>query len=139
MSSRRKTYDTRIKYLVRKGLLADVYRKQIRSLKIIALKDVVKSNSMIESVNKIIKYNYLYPRRIQNQEDLETTTRKFVITDYNEKRPHVSLSGLTPAEAYGGTAVNFKKIREKMVEAHHKRVVYNKANSCMGCPFGCKN
>jgi transposase InsO family protein len=64
---------------------------------------------MIESVNKIIKYDYLYPRKIQNQEDLERTMRKFVIPDYNEKRPHGSLSGLTPAEAYGGKQLTLRE------------------------------
>jgi putative transposase len=106
--------------------------------KLVALKDILKSNSMVESVNKIIKYNYLYPLKIQNQEDLERTMRKFVIPDYNDKRPHGSLNGLTPAEAYRGTIVNFKKIREKMVQALDKRVAYNRTHSCMGCPFGCR-
>ena len=35
-------------------------------------------------------------------------------------------------------AVNFKKIREKMVEAHHKRIAYNQTHACLGCPFGCQ-
>ena len=105
--------------------------------KLIALKDILKSNSMVESLNKIIKYDYLYPRNIQNQEELIKTMRKIVVPDYNDKRPHGSLFGLTPAEAYGRKIVNFKKIREKMVEAYHKRVAYNQTHACLGCPFGC--
>lgn len=105
--------------------------------KLIALKDILKSNSMIESLNKIIKYDYLYPRNIHDQEELIKIMRKIVVPDYNDKRPHGQLSGLTPAEAYGRKTVNFKKIREKMVEAHHKRIAYNQTHACLGCPFGC--
>jgi hypothetical protein len=38
--------------------------------KLIAMKDILKSNSMVESLNKIIKYDYLYPRNIHNEEEL---------------------------------------------------------------------
>ena len=106
--------------------------------KLIALKDILKSNSMVESLNKIIKYDYLYPRNIHDQEELVKIMRKIVVPDYNDKRPHGQLFGLTPAEAYGRKTVNFKKIREKMVEAHHKRIAYNQTHACLGCPFGCQ-
>ena len=52
---------------------------------------------------------------------------------------HGQLFGLTPAEAYGERkTVNFKKILEKMIDAHHKRISYNQTHACLGCPFGCK-
>jgi putative transposase len=106
--------------------------------KLVAMKDIFKSNSMVESLNKIIKYDYLYPRNIHNEEELIKVMEKVVVPDYNDKRPHGSLFGLTPGEAYGRKTVNFKKIREKMIEAHHKRVAYNQTHAWMGCPFGCK-
>ncbi len=106
--------------------------------KLVALKDILKSNSMIEALNKQIKYNYLYPRNIHDQEELVKVMRKVVVPDYNDKRPHGRLFGLTPVEAYGRKTVNFKKIREKMIEAHHKRISYNQTHACLGCPFGCK-
>jgi putative transposase len=56
--------------------------------KVIALKDIQKSNAMIERVNQLIKYNYLYPKQIQNQTQLINYLRDFVIPDYNNKRPH---------------------------------------------------
>ena len=105
--------------------------------KLVALKDILKSNSMVESLNKIIKYDYLYPRNIHDQAELVKIMRKIVVPDYNDKRPNGQLFGLTPAEAYGRKTVNFKKIREKMVEAHHKRIAYNQTHACLGCPFGC--
>jgi putative transposase len=107
--------------------------------KIIALKDILKSNSMVESINKTLKYDYLFPRNIQDQKHLVSTMKNIVIPDYNDRRPHGSLHGLTPLEAYGKKKVNFKKIRTKMEEAHVDRVQYNRTHSCLGCPFGCKN
>ena len=53
--------------------------------KLVALKDILKSNSMIESLNKLIKYDYLYPRNIHDQEELEKLMRKNVVPDYNEQ------------------------------------------------------
>jgi putative transposase len=114
------------------------YIKDYPISKVVALKDILKSNSMIESVNKIIKYDYLYPKQIQDINQLTNYFRNFVIPDYNEIRPHGSLHGLTPLEAYAGKQVNFKKIREKMIEAYHQRINYNQTHQCLGCPFGCK-
>lgn len=105
--------------------------------KVIALKDILKSNSMVESVNKLIKYNYLYPKQIQNQTALINYMRTFVIPDYNNKRPHGTLVGLTPEEAYAGKRVDFKKIKLKMEEAHRNRITFNRTHSCLGCPFNC--
>ncbi len=65
--------------------------------KLVALKDILKSNSMIESLNKLIKYNHLYPRNIHDQEELEKIMRKIVVPDYKDKRPNGQLFGLTPA------------------------------------------
>ena len=107
--------------------------------KLIALKDIMKSNALVESVNKLIKYDYLFPKKLQNQIQLTNYLKSFVIPDYNNKRPHGSLSGLTPLEAYKQKKVNFAKIRANMVTAHKMRICYNKTHQCLGCPFDCKN
>ncbi len=75
--------------------------------KLVAMKDILKSNSMIESLNRLIKYDYLYTRHIHNQDELVKVLRKNVIPDYNIKRPNGQVFGLTPAEAYGRKTVNF--------------------------------
>lgn len=107
--------------------------------KSIAGKDILKSNSMVEAINKVLKYNYLFPRNIKNKTQLINVMKNVVIPDYNDKRPHGSLHGLTPLEAYGKRKVNFKKIREKMQEAYVQRIEFNRTHSCLGCPFGCKS
>ncbi|MBI4929347.1 MAG: transposase [Bacteroidetes bacterium] len=106
--------------------------------KLVALKDILKSNSMAESVNKIIKYGYLFPRHIPNQSELKKLMDKVIIPDYNDKRPLGSLNGLTPLEAYRKKKVDFKLMRQNMIQAHINRVHYNRTHSCHGCPFGCK-
>jgi putative transposase len=106
--------------------------------KLVALKDIMKSNALIESVNKLIKYDYLFPKKLQNQTQLTNYMESFVIPDYNNKRPHGSLNGLTPLEAYRQKKVNFAKIRANMVTAHKKRICHNQTHQCFGCPFGCK-
>lgn len=106
--------------------------------KLVALKDILYSNSVVESVNKIIKYDYLFPKRLQNQTHLTNYFRSFVEPDYNDKRPHGSLNGLTPLEAYKNKKVNMQKIRTKMIQAYKERICYNQNNECFGCPFGCK-
>jgi hypothetical protein len=92
---------------------------------------------MVESVNNLIKYAYLHPKQIQNHTALTNYMRTFVIPDYNDRRPHGSLIGLTPLEAYAGKRVDFKKIKQKMEEAHRNRIQFNRTHSCLGCPFGC--
>lgn len=107
--------------------------------KSIALKDIEKSNAMVESINKVLKYDYLYPRYIQNKTHLINILKNVAIPDYNNKRPHGSLFGLTPLEAYGKKKVNFLKVRQKMELAYIDRIEFNRTHSCLGCPFGCKH
>ena len=66
--------------------------KQTTINKIVARVDVTFSNSMIEAVNKILKYQYLFRKPIADQEHLQDAIRS-AIDDYNN-RPHYALKGV---------------------------------------------
>lgn len=59
-----------------------------------ALADVHCSNSMIEIINKTIKYNYLYRKDISDGEQLKEVMQ-WSVENFGG-RPHVSHRGLTP-------------------------------------------
>jgi hypothetical protein len=69
--------------------------------KIIAQHDVIFSNSLVEAVNKIVKYRSLFLHNIPDICALEKHLEKFVPL-YNDIRPHCSLKGLTPSEVLAG-------------------------------------
>jgi hypothetical protein len=61
-----------------------------------ATKPMPFSNSLVESVNKLLKYRYLFPKQLANSAAL-TTHLAMSIQDYNDVRPHGSLNGLKPS------------------------------------------
>jgi len=69
--------------------------------KIIAQQDIVFSNSMVEAVNKIVKYRSLFLYNIPDIHALQKHLERFVPV-YNDIRPHHSLKGLTPSEVLAG-------------------------------------
>jgi putative transposase len=95
--------------------------------------DVSFSNSIVEAVNKILKSRYIRlkapPDGIALQKVLE-----WAINDYNSIRPHTSLHGLTPTEAYSGIGPESLHMPEKVKAACRARIQANKRNSCKaGC------
>ncbi len=69
--------------------------------KIIAQQDIIFSNSMVEAVNKIVKYRSLFLESIPDIHALQKHLEKFIPV-YNDIRPHCSLKGLTPSEVLAG-------------------------------------
>ena len=98
--------------------------------KMIALKDICFSNSPVEAINKIIK-RYLRHHTATTYEQLHTLLPQ-IIKDYNETRPHGSLNGLTPLEAYTGpdSSLNF---REQFHQAKSLRIAQNRKQNCRTC------
>jgi transposase InsO family protein len=98
--------------------------------KLVARIDVDFSNSMIEAVNKIIKYRYIFRTSIPDLANMESTIAK-AIDDYND-RPHYALRGLSPNETHVGIVFDKEAYRQSLLEARARRLVENRA-SCSPC------
>ena len=99
---------------------------------IIAQRDVVFSNSMIEAVNKIIKHQFLFPRNIENREQLRKAMA-VIIPIYNSNRPQMSLGGNTPAETFNGVAIDLSRHTGDFKFQKQLRLEQNKKNECRVC------
>ena len=103
--------------------------------KIIAQQDVIFSNSIIEACNKLVKYRWLYLYDIPDFNSLVRYMERFVPM-YNEIRPHCSLKGLTPLEAYTGKMDVMKKeeLKLRFKQAQEARIMENRQHKCSVCP-----
>ena len=98
---------------------------------LIAQKDIIQSNSMVEFVNKHIKYYYLFKNELKDFEDTVTYLSTYV-PDYNNK-PHGRLYGLTPNEVLNGIIPVKDNYQQDMIEARKNRLKQNRLIEC------CKN
>jgi len=109
-----------------------IQRSEINMEKLIALKDIDYSNSMVEATNKTLKYRYLFPHHPNNKDELASTL-DYGITDFNDVCPHGQLKGLTPDEAWRGVK-SIDNLRTKLLQQAKKdRLEYNRTNICTGC------
>ena len=98
--------------------------------KIIARKDIRFSNSPIEAINKIHK-QYLRHHQPTTQAAWFQVTEAFA-DEYSMLRPHGSLKGLTPMEAY--TRPDLKlDFRQAIREARPQRIEENRKVNCPLC------
>ena len=95
---------------------------------LIAQKDILQSNSMVESVNKHMKYYYLFRKDLAG---LEATNQSLTISveDYNNK-PHGKLHGFTPQEVLEGTAPIPKTFQQAIINARKERIAQNQQVKC---------
>ncbi len=99
--------------------------------KLIAQKDISFSNSMVEAVNKRIKYDFLYWQYFPNFSSLERYLPK-LIAQYNEK-PHSALFGFTPKEVFNGCIPSRQNFSALIAHHKTKRVAKNTEASCVSC------
>ena len=99
---------------------------------IIAQKDVIFSNSMVESINKVIKHQFLFPKTIANENQLHKTLEQSVEI-YNTIRPQKSLGGNTPAETFNGITIDISKYMQNFNEHKVLRRHLNNKNRCKTC------
>jgi putative transposase len=100
--------------------------------KLVALRDVHFSNSIVEAVNKVVKYRYLFPKNLPDGDALQTAALAAIV-DYNDFRPHGTLNGLTPTEAYQGIEKETLLAHDKLKTAQRARIEHNGRNRCQKC------
>lgn len=99
--------------------------------KLIAQKDIIFSNSIVESVNKTLKYRHLFQ---QDLPDFESTVRYLekAIPEYNN-RPHSKLGGLSPQEVLSGVILDKEAIKNGFTQSYQARIEENRKVRCKNC------
>jgi hypothetical protein len=87
---------------------------------------------MIEAQNKPFKYRYLFRQEYSTGEDLRRVFAEDLY-DYNIRRPHVSLKGYTPGEAYSGLSDMEMKWSDQIRQARRDRLAVNRMETCSLC------
>ena len=117
-----------------KGLVCEaIENEEINITRYVAQKDIIFSNSMVEAVNKQMKYNFLFRHQLF---DIEHTQRflETAVEQYNN-RPHSALYGFTPIEVFNGAKPDKYFFKPQMEEAKMLRKAENKMLSCDSCAF----
>ena len=99
---------------------------------IIAQKDVIFSNSMIEAVNKTIKHQFLHPKEIAHGKHLIQILRE-TIPVYNTIRPQMNLGGNTPLETFNGIIIDISKYTLGFTAQKQRRLTQNRKTTCKVC------
>ena len=96
-----------------------------------AQKDIIFSNSMIEAVNKILKYRFLFQQDIPDYKSTMKHLNK-LIPIYNH-RPHSALKGRAPDEVFHGIELDKEKYNIQFKEAQRCRIEENRLAWCENC------
>ncbi|MEM6525348.1 MAG: integrase core domain-containing protein [Bacteroidota bacterium] len=97
----------------------------------VAMRDIIQSNSMVESVNKHLKYRYLFTQTLTDSRAVKKYL-KVAIPDYNTK-PHSSLYGLTPKEVLSGAKPEKDRFLQDKKKAMKTRLETNPNLKCIYC------
>jgi putative transposase len=98
---------------------------------LVALKDIVFSNSQSEAINKIMKGRYLRRKHYASQEEFEKYL-SWAVNDYNNKRPHHAHKGKTPDEVYFNLPMPVD-LKKTIRSACRTRAEKNRATTCTVC------
>ena len=99
--------------------------------KLIAQTDIVFSNSLVEAVNKRMKYDFLFTQNLQDQQETEKYLA-VAVPQYGNK-PHSSLFGLTPYEVFNGMIPDKNRFKPEIKRAAIERRTINLEYNCLGC------
>ena len=87
---------------------------------------------MIESINKQLKYRYLFTRDLLNFNATVEFLNKSV-PEFNYIRPYNPLKGLTPAEAFSGISPDPNRFKEHFQGIQELRCKTNRTGLCPIC------
>jgi len=112
---------------------AAIKDQEINLTRLVAQKDIRFSNSIVEAVNKRMKYGFLFRAELL---DFEHTERflETAVKQYNN-RPHSALHGFTPEEVFHGAIPDKTLFKNRIEQAKILRKAENKALSCDSCTF----
>ena len=99
--------------------------------KLIAQKDIIFSNSMIEAVNKRLKYEFLYTKEYTDINELQRNFENVVET--MNYLPRAVLYGLSSDEVFNGAIPNKYLYSLQMYNAKIERKKANLNLSCDEC------
>jgi hypothetical protein len=119
-----------VNHFIENLLIQFTDQQNLQVTHLVALKNIVQSNSMIERFFRTMKSFYLYINIPKNHEDLCLELQK-IIHQYNYVRAHHSLKHLTPHEVFCG--IQFPNIHEQLLLAQKLRIKNNKNCSCLVC------
>jgi putative transposase len=94
----------------------------------IAQRDIVYSNSMVESTNKQLKYYDLYTKEFAHFDALKKH-EQLMINNHNQ-RPRIYLNHLTPDEVFNGLQTDKQARSIALADARKARSEANRANAC---------
>lgn len=102
--------------------------------RMIARVDIHFSNSMVESLFRMLKSNFLKTETLRSLQDVKRKI-DFFFTEHNEVIPRYHFDGATPQEKFLNTWTksDMKKLGDGMREALKKRLREYKENSCTAC------
>ena len=111
---------------------AFVKSKTISLKRLLAGTDILYSNSMVEAVNRVVKYQFLFHRDIASFNTLDRYLQE-CIPDFNTKRPHYGLHGNTPEQVLNGNYLDWERLSSQMKAARVRRMEENRKSSCEIC------
>jgi transposase InsO family protein len=101
--------------------------------RLLAMTDIVFSNSMIESWFRSIKHQWLFLNTLDTVTAVEKLV-SFYIAEHNGAIPHSAFKGQTPDEMYFGTGDEVpEKLEAAKVAARAERMEVNRVRSCRRC------
>ncbi|MBI3260057.1 MAG: DDE-type integrase/transposase/recombinase [Ignavibacteriae bacterium] len=97
-------------------------------IKLVAQREIPSSNSLIEAINKMLKYTCLYTKPIPNTEALIDAMKEFIY-EHNHLKPMLILGGKTPNEAYyqPESSLHLDKL---IAEGRYNRKAHNQRYAC---------